>query len=103
MLARHKYLKENIPGEEGPFGSIAEFTKEDSEKVIEEIRNDLRKGVIGMFREIRIPFLRQKTRKENDTLEGQHFRKDLHMRVNKAREVMQGVVLKSFEKCKEHK
>jgi FixJ family two-component response regulator len=66
-------------------------------------RHDLHIGVIGVFREIRNAFKGQKTRKENDTPEGQQFRKDLHTLVNKAREVMQGVVLESLEKCKAHK
>ncbi|KAF1911042.1 hypothetical protein BDU57DRAFT_108689 [Ampelomyces quisqualis] len=102
-LARHEYLKQHIPGEEGPLRVIADFTREDAEEAVEEIRNYLRNNVIGVFRHIHNAFTGQKTRKENDSPEGQQFRKDLHMLVDKAREVMQGVVLESLERCKEHK
>jgi FixJ family two-component response regulator len=58
---------------------------------------------MDVFKTIRAAFQRQKNRKEQDTPEGQQFRKELHELVAEARRILGGVVSKSLEKCKEHK
>jgi FixJ family two-component response regulator len=63
----------------------------------------LRKEVVEILKTIRAAFQRQKNEKEQDTPEGQQFRKELHGLVAEARRVLEGVVSKSLEKCKEHK
>jgi hypothetical protein len=101
--ARHEYLKKQIPGETGPFSYVASFTKEDADEIIKDVQKDLGKVVVGILVSIRQSFERQKTNKQNDTPEGQKFRRDLHQVVDEARKVMNGVVAESLERCKAHK
>jgi tRNA A37 threonylcarbamoyladenosine dehydratase len=76
------------------------WNKEDMDKLLNEIREDLRKGVVKISESIRTVFERQKTNKTNDTLEGKQFRKDLHLLVDEARNILKGVVVESLERCK---
>jgi hypothetical protein len=103
MFARHEYLKKHIIDEDGPFQRIAEWTQEDAEVVVEEMRKDLRKGVVSVFEKISSLFERQKNNKQNDSPEGQQFRRDLHLLVDEARKVLDGVVKESLERCKAHR
>jgi tRNA A37 threonylcarbamoyladenosine dehydratase len=49
------------------------WNKEDMDKLLNEIREDLRKGVVKRSESIRTVFERQKTNKTNDILEGKQF------------------------------
>jgi hypothetical protein len=80
MYARHEYLKDHIPGEVGPLPCFTEWTEADAQDLIKEVKANLRTGVVRVFQKIRMSFERQKTRKENDSPQGQQFRKDLHLR-----------------------
>ncbi|RYN25087.1 hypothetical protein AA0117_g5211 [Alternaria alternata] len=100
---RHAYLEENAIGLDGPFAAIAEGVEEDVKKLIKNTCDKLRKEVVEMLKTIRAAFQRQKNRKEQDTPEGQQFRKELHELVDEARRILEGVVTKSLEKCKENK
>ncbi|KAL1799540.1 hypothetical protein ACET3X_003577 [Alternaria dauci] len=100
---RHTYLEDKIICPDGPFAAIAERVQEDVEKLMKNVCDKLRKEVVEMLKTIRVAFQRQKNRKEQDTPEGQQFRKELHELVAEARRVLEGVVSKSLEKCKEYK
>jgi hypothetical protein len=100
---RHQYLKEKTIGLQGPFPDIAEWVKEEINDIITETCEKLSEDVVSMLKTIRVAFERQKQRKEHDTLEGQRFRKELHELVAEASRILEGVVVKSLEKCKEYK
>ncbi|KNG49840.1 gtpase domain-containing protein [Stemphylium lycopersici] len=100
---RHAYLEENIPVPDGPFSAIGEWTEEDATKLINVICEKLCGEVVKILKTIRAAFQRQKHRKENDTPEGQQFRKELHGLVAEASRILDGVVRESLEKCKEYK
>ncbi|CAN9258894.1 unnamed protein product [Alternaria alternata] len=99
---RHAYLEEKVIGLDGPFAAIAEWV-EDVKELIKNTCDKLRKEVVQMLKTIRAAFQRQKNRKEQDTPEGQQFRKELHELVDEVRRILEGVVVKSLEKCKENK
>ena len=100
---RHDYLKENIPGLDGPFSKIAEHAEKDVKRIIGSTCKELCHGVVSILEEVREAFERQKSRKENDTPEGQCFRKELHELVAEALRILKGVVTESLERCKEYK
>ncbi|CAN9256685.1 unnamed protein product [Alternaria alternata] len=100
---RHAYLEEKVIGLDGPFAAIAEWVEEDVKELIKNTWDKLRKEAVEMLKTIRAAFQRQKNRKEQDTPEGQQFRKELHELVDEARRILEGVVTKSLEKCKENK
>lgn len=100
---RHAYLEENIPVPDGPFSAIGEWTEEDATNLINVTCEKLCGEVVKILKTIRAAFQRQKHRKENDTPEGQQFRKELHGLVAEASRILDGVVRESLEKCKEYK
>jgi hypothetical protein len=65
MYARHEYLKDHIPGEAGPLPCFTEWTEADAQDLIKEVKANLHTGIV---------------RVENDSPQGQQFRKDLHLR-----------------------
>lgn len=100
---RHDYLEENILGLDGPFSKVAERTEEDVKEIINKTCAELYNGVVSILQAIRDAFEHQRHRKENDTPEGQRFRKELHDLVAEALRILKGVVSESLEKCKEYK
>ncbi|KAI4698775.1 hypothetical protein J4E81_005386 [Alternaria sp. BMP 2799] len=100
---RHAYLEEKIIGLNGPFPAIADEVEKDVKALIKNTCDKLRKEVVEILKTIRAAFQRQKNRKEHDTPEGRQFRQELHELVAEARRILEGVVSKSLEKCKEHK
>ncbi|KAH8642028.1 hypothetical protein IG631_04969 [Alternaria alternata] len=100
---RHAYLEEKVSGLDGPFAAIAKWVEKDVKELIKNTCDKLRKEAVEMLKTIRAAFQRQKNRKEQDTPEGQQFRKELHELVDEARRILEGVVTKSLEKCKENK
>ena len=101
--ARHAYLAEKIPGPDGPFHAIGEWTEEDAHALFKTTCQKLRKEVVDILKKIRTAFERQKHRAENDTPEVQEFRKELHELVAEARRILDVVVRKSLDQCKQHK
>lgn len=94
---------DHIAAANGPFPAISEWACEDAEALVKTVRTKLEGEVVTMLKTIRTAFQRQKNSKENDSLEDQKFRKDLHELVDESQKILAGVVRESLEKCKEYK
>jgi len=94
---------DNIATADGPFPAISEWVCEDVEALVNTVCTTLEGEVVTILKTICTAFQRQKNRKENDSLEDQKFRKELHELVDESQNVLDGVVRESLEKCKEHK
>jgi hypothetical protein len=103
FTARCAYLKNNIPGPEGPFSYLSGWAEEDSSKVMKEVSDKLRKDIDGILLQVQNAFERMKKKKENDTAQGKRFRTELHQLVAEARRIMDGVTQESLEACKQYK
>ncbi|KAH7083176.1 hypothetical protein BKA63DRAFT_584450 [Paraphoma chrysanthemicola] len=103
FVARCAWLKDNIPGPNGPFSFISGWVEEDSSKAMREVREELKDNIDGVLGLVQNAFERMKRRKENDSEQGKKFRTDLHLLVAEARKIMDGVALESLELCKVYK
>jgi hypothetical protein len=103
FMARCTYLKEAIPGPEGPFSYIAGWVEEDASAVVEEVSTQLQTEVDGILLQVQNAFERMKKKKENDTALGKKFRLELHQLVAEARRIVEEVGHESLELCKQYK
>jgi ElaB/YqjD/DUF883 family membrane-anchored ribosome-binding protein len=103
FMARCDFLKEAIPGPEGPYSYISGWVEEDASKVIIEVSETLRTEIDDILKQVQNAFERMKKRKENDTTMGKKFRAELHQLVAEARRVMEETTHKSLELCKQYK
>ncbi|RMZ67660.1 Dynamin GTPase domain [Pyrenophora seminiperda CCB06] len=101
--ARHAYLCDQITATNSPFLAISERASEDAKSLVETTCTKLEGEIITILQSIRTAFQRQKNNKENDSPEGQKFRKELHELVDESQKILDGVVRESLEKCKEYK
>lgn len=103
-VARCQYLKEAIPGPNGPFSEISGWAKEDAEEALEETGEKLTKKFDARLERVQNTFARlKKKKKDNDSLEGKVFRKGLHELVEEARRILDGVGREALELYKQYK
>jgi hypothetical protein len=103
FMARCAYLKEVIPGPEGPFSYIAGWVEEDASKIMEEVSKKLRIEMDDILAQVQNAFEHMKEKKENDTALGKKFRFELHQLVAEARRIVEEVGHESLEMCKQYK
>ncbi|KAH7093109.1 hypothetical protein FB567DRAFT_609442 [Paraphoma chrysanthemicola] len=103
FVARCAWLKDNIPGPNGPFSFISGWVEEDSSKAMVEVRDELKDNIDAVLGLVQNAFERMKRKKDNDTEQGKKFRTDLHLLVAEARKIMDGVALETLELCKMYK
>mgnify|MGYP003624083501 CR=1 FL=1 len=103
FAARCDWLKDNIPGPNGPYSFISGWVEEDSSKVMESVRDELASSVDAILAQVQNAFERMKRKKENDSELGRKFRTDLHLLVAEARRIVDEVAAESLELCSVYK
>jgi hypothetical protein len=103
FTARCAYLKEAIPGPEGPFSFLSGWAEQDSSEIIKEVSGALRNEVDGILQCVQNEFERMKKKKENDTVQGKRFRTELHQLVAEARRILDGVAQETLVACRQYK
>ncbi|KAH3960319.1 hypothetical protein HBH52_237480 [Parastagonospora nodorum] len=101
--SRCAYLKEAIPGPEGPYSFLSGWVEEDASKVMDEVSETLRTNVDNVLKQVHNAFEYMKKRKENDSPLGKKFRTELHQLVAEAKRIMEEVAQDSLELCKQYK
>jgi len=102
-VVRCQYLRDVIPGPRGPFYEISGWAKEDAEEALTDVGDKLKQKLDDLLGGVQKAFERMKRKKENDTPEGQKFRRELHELVAVAREILGGVAKESLDLCKQYK
>ncbi|KAI0570117.1 hypothetical protein TUN199_10841, partial [Pyrenophora tritici-repentis] len=102
-VARKAYLRNAIPGPNGPFPKIASRAKAHAEAVIGKVSRGLGENLDELLLAKQEVFEMMKSRKENDTPAGQKFCSDLDPIVKETRRILDGVVKESLDLCKQYK
>jgi len=103
FMARCAYLREAIPGPEGPYSYISGWVEQDASKIMDEVSQTLRTDVDEVLKKAHNAFERMKKRKENDSPLGKKFRTELHQLVAEAKRIMEEVAQDSLELCMQYK
>lgn len=103
FTARCAYLKETIPGSEGPFSNISGWAEEDASKIMVSVGEGLKNDVDAILLQVQSAFDLMKKKKDNGKALGKKFRTELYLLVTEARRIMEGVTLESLELCKAYK
>jgi hypothetical protein len=97
--ARHAYLADALLGSDGVFGAFGEWAKEDANKKIAELYDEVGAETGDIFASICAAFKQAKNRPENDTEEGRKFRAGLRELVAMAEGILEGVAHESLKMC----
>ncbi|KAF1998322.1 hypothetical protein P154DRAFT_621882 [Amniculicola lignicola CBS 123094] len=98
--SRCEVFESHVTAADGPFHSLSSMVDSKLNQALSQSEHRLQNGVGMVFDQIRRAFDVMSQRRDNDSVEGQRFRRELHGLVEEGRKIVEGPVRRGLEACR---